>query len=132
MAALYPNLIMQHARQPRNRGRLTKPTKTFRGQNSFCGDALTITVRLDRRGRITAVAWQGSGCVLMQAAASVFSEMLRSKTLAEARRIKSSALLKKIPVQRSPIRVGCVLLPLYTVKEQPSKNSQSRLASANR
>ena len=118
MATLYPHPVMRHSRLPQNYGRLKRPSQTFQGQNYFCGDALEISVTLDRRQKITAIAWQGSGCALAQAAASIFSEMIKGKTLAQVRRMKSETLLKQLKLELSPVRRKCALLPLYTMKQE--------------
>ncbi|OGY50938.1 MAG: hypothetical protein A2951_01000 [Candidatus Buchananbacteria bacterium RIFCSPLOWO2_01_FULL_56_15] len=118
MATLYPHPVMRHCRAPQNYGRLKHPGQTFRGRNYFCGDALEISVKFDRRQKITAIAWQGSGCALTQAAASIFSEMIKGKTLDQVRRMKSETLIKQLKIELSPVRRKCALLPLYTMKQE--------------
>lgn len=116
MATLYPKVILQHCARPLNRGRLKKPAKKFTGQNYFCGDYLEFYIRLGVGKKITAVAWQGGGCAIMQASASIFSEMIKGKTLAQVQKMPSRSLLKRLNLTVSPIRLTCALLPLYTIK----------------
>ena len=118
MAKLYQKIILQHYRQPLNRGRLKNPRQTFRGSNYFCGDKLTVYVKLDKQKKIKQVAWQGGGCAISQAAASIFSEMIKGKSLTAVKKIKAEKILQKIKMPLSPTRAKCALLPLYTLKEQ--------------
>jgi len=116
MAQLYNTLIYRHATTPSNKGKLARPTKVFPGQNVSCGDEVTFHVRLNAKNIITAVRWSGTGCAVSQASASMLSEMIKGKTLKQARAMKTDTLLKKLAINLSPSRVKCAVLPLYTIK----------------
>jgi nitrogen fixation NifU-like protein len=116
MAELYNTLVYRHATTPSNKGKLASPTKTFPGQNVSCGDEVTFYVNLDTKGVITEVRWEGSGCAISQASASILSEMIKGKTLTEAQALPTDTLLEKLAVTLSPSRVKCAVLPLYTIK----------------
>lgn len=118
MASLYQEIIFKHYRHPLHKGKLKNPTRKFAGANPFCGDELNICVKLDSHRRVKKVAWEGKGCALSQAAASIFTDMMKGKTLSQIKKIKSSAFLKKLDIELSPARIKCVLLPLYTIKEE--------------
>jgi nitrogen fixation protein NifU and related proteins len=118
MAQLYHKIILQHYRQPLNFGRLQQPTKTLRGVNYYCGDELTFYVKLNQQGVITDIAWQGKGCAISQAAASIFSELVRDKNFSQVKKMSSQQLLKKLKLELSPTRIKCAVLPLYVLKEK--------------
>ena len=80
--------------------------------NPLCGDILRLTLRLDEWGVITEVGWDGEGCAISQASASMFGEELIGMTLAEARKIDKQVLLENIGLRLSINRVKCALLPL--------------------
>ena len=80
--------------------------------NPLCGDSLRLTLRLDQAGIITEVGWDGEGCAISQAAASMFGEQLLGMTLADARRTHKQQLLDNIGLSLSINRVKCALLPL--------------------
>lgn len=121
MAKLYEKIILQHYKQPLNRGKLAKPTRKFEGANYFCGDELAFYVKLDKQGKIIDVSWQGGGCAIAQASASIFSEMIKGKSLAQVKKMTKDDIFKKLKIKLSPIRAKCALLPLYIIKEEQDK-----------
>jgi len=120
MAALYSPIIFQHARAPQNRGQLKAATLILTGANHSCGDELTFYLKLDKNKVIKEVAWNGSGCAISQASASVFSELIIGKKLAAVQKFSGEVLIKKLKTKLSPSRLKCALLPLYTIKQSPS------------
>jgi nitrogen fixation NifU-like protein len=79
---------------------------------------LTIYCRLDKQGKIKEIGWEGSGCVISQAAMSMFSEMLIGKTLAQAKKIKPEKITAALGIKLSPTRLKCALLPLHTIRTE--------------
>lgn len=116
MASLYNSVVYQHYANPRNKGKLKNPSETFDGQNLSCGDQVTFYVKLNPAKKITAAMWEGSGCAISQASASLLSEMIIGKTLAQVKKMNASTLMKKLDTPLSPSRVKCATLPLYTIK----------------
>src|SRR5579871_846013 len=80
---LYQDIILDHGRHPRNFRKIERPTHTAQGHNPLCGDRVTVYVTLDGE-RIGDVAFEGRGCAISTAAASLMTEVLKGKTLAEA------------------------------------------------
>ncbi|MGH8225678.1 MAG: Fe-S cluster assembly sulfur transfer protein SufU [Gammaproteobacteria bacterium] len=83
LAALYRDLIIDHNKSPRNFRALEPPRVEAEGYNPLCGDRLTVYVHL-KDGRIAEAAFQGSGCAISVASASLMTESLRGKTPEEA------------------------------------------------
>ena len=81
---LYQDIILDHGRHPRNFRKIEEPTHSAQGHNPLCGDRVTVYVALDD-DRITDVSFQGRGCAISTAAASLMTEVLKGKTIAEAR-----------------------------------------------
>jgi len=81
---LYQDIILDHGRHPRNFRTIEHPTHLAQGHNPLCGDRVTVYMSLDG-DRIADVAFQGRGCAISTAAASLMTEVLRGKTVAEAR-----------------------------------------------
>lgn len=115
MEDMYREFILDHARNQRNWGLLQPNDFDHEESNPLCGDILRLTLRLDAAGRISEVGWEGEGCAISQASASMFGEELIGMTLAEARRIDKQALLDNIGLRLSINRVKCALLPLKTL-----------------
>ena len=81
---LYQDIILDHGRHPRNFRAIEHPTHFAQGHNPLCGDRVTVYLTLDG-DRITDVSFQGRGCAISTAAASLMTEVLKGKTVAEAR-----------------------------------------------
>ncbi len=83
---LYQEVILDHGRRPRNFHRIDGATAAVEGFNPLCGDHYTVYVKLDRdRGdRIEDLAFEGSGCAISKASASLMTSALKGKTVAEA------------------------------------------------
>lgn len=84
VAALYRDIIIDHNRSPRNFRELEPPRAEAEGFNPLCGDRLTVYLHCDGN-RIREVAFQGSGCAISVASASLMTEALKGKTIPQAR-----------------------------------------------
>ncbi len=131
---LYQEVILDHNRRPRNFGVLPDATRTADGHNPLCGDRLRLYVKLDG-DRIDDVKFEGSGCAISKASASLMTEAVRGKTVGEARAIfdqfhelvtggreadLDDEVLGKLAVlggvREFPVRVKCASLAWHTLK----------------
>jgi nitrogen fixation protein NifU and related proteins len=83
MRELYQEVILDHSRKPRNCTALEEPDRQADGFNPLCGDRVTVYIRLDG-DRIEELSFQGAGCAISTASASLMTEFLRGRTVAEA------------------------------------------------
>jgi len=83
---LYGEMILDHNRRPRNFGRLAGASHVAQGNNPLCGDRVTVYLRVED-GRIGEIAFEGAGCAISTASASMMTEALRGKSLAEAQQL---------------------------------------------
>ena len=115
---LYRDVILDHNRSPRNFGRLEPAAASAVGHNPLCGDALSLTLRLDG-DRLGEVRFNGQGCAISIASASMMSEAVTGKTLAEVDALyrEMHALLTE-PTYQSRAELG-KLLALGGVREFP-------------
>ena len=81
---LYQDIILDHGRHPRNFRALEHPTHLAKGHNPLCGDRVTVYLAIDG-DRIADVSFEGRGCAISTAAASLMTEVLKGKTIAEAK-----------------------------------------------
>jgi nitrogen fixation NifU-like protein len=81
---LYQDIILDHGRHPRNFRTIEHPTHFAQGYNPLCGDRVTVYLSLDG-DHIADVSFQGRGCAISTAAASLMTEVLKGKTIADAR-----------------------------------------------
>lgn len=84
---LYQEVILDHGKHPRNLRHPEGANRQARGYNPLCGDQVTIYLETDADGRILDVAFEGKGCAISIASASLMTEVLCGKTEAEARRL---------------------------------------------
>ncbi|MGD9935686.1 MAG: Fe-S cluster assembly sulfur transfer protein SufU [Dehalococcoidia bacterium] len=132
---LYREVILDHFRDPRNKGALDDPTGTFAGSNPICGDEVTIDLRVTD-GRITDIAFRGEGCSISQASASMLADQVVGMSVSDSRVLAGvvRAMLQtgEEPtrdvgdldalrgVAKFPVRVKCALLS-WNVLEQGLK-----------
>lgn len=84
---LYQEVILDHGRNPRNFRQPPEANCLAHGNNPMCGDMLTVYITLDPEGRIDDAAFEGKGCAISVASASMMTEILRGKTVEQARRV---------------------------------------------
>ena len=84
---LYQEVILDHSRHPRHYGALERATHKAEGYNPLCGDRVTVYLVLDGTGRVTDIKFEGKGCAISQASASLMTDLLAGKTPAEAERL---------------------------------------------
>lgn len=125
---LYQEVIIDHGRHPRNFRELEGATGTAEGFNPLCGDELTLYVKLVD-GRIVDIAFQGAGCAISQASASLMTTALKGKSQDEALALfgRVHALLTEGPGQVPPAELG-KLAVLSGVWEFPTRVKCATLA----
>jgi len=89
---LYQEVILDHSRHPRHFGALDNATHRADGHNPLCGDRVTVMLALDEAGRVADIRFQGKGCAISQASASMMTEMLAGRTVAEAEKLMEGFL----------------------------------------
>jgi len=111
MDNLYRDFILEHYRNPHNKGTLDPHDLHFADSNPTCGDEMSMTLRLDEgRSAIADVAFDGRGCAISQASASILTDGLRGQTLDEVRGLNPKDLLDELGVPIGPARLKCALL----------------------
>ncbi len=116
MDDFYRELIIDHGQNMRNRGILQPADIDYQDDNPLCGDRLRLTVQLDEAGRVKAVGWDGEGCIISQASASMLGEEMIGKTLEELRAISKEDILEMLGIPLTPVRLKCALLSLKVLK----------------
>jgi nitrogen fixation protein NifU and related proteins len=118
---LYKEVIVDHNRSPRNFRKIPGATHMQEGFNPLCGDKLTVYLKLDG-DRISDVSFEGSGCAISVASASLMSERLKGKTVDEAEQLfdRMHALLTREDADDNTESLG-KLAALSGVREYPSR-----------
>jgi nitrogen fixation NifU-like protein len=111
MDNLYRDFILEHYRNPHNKGVLDPHDLHFADSNPTCGDEMSMTLLLDEsKQHIVDVAFDGRGCAISQASASILTDGLRGKSLEEIRALDPKELLDELGVPIGPARLKCALL----------------------
>ena len=113
---LYQEQILDHYKHPKNKGPLPGATFSARDTNPLCGDEVSFHLKVDRSERVSEVRFEGRGCAISQASASMLTTMLKGLPLSEAEALGDDALVKKLGISLSAVRLKCALLPLHVMR----------------
>lgn len=148
---LYQELILDHGKSPHNKHALAGHTHAALGHNPMCGDKFNVYVRLDAHHKIEDAAFEGQGCAISTASASMMTDMIKGKTAEEAQKLFDyfhalctsenppapqdidaddlDRLNALSGVRQFPIRVKCATLAWHTL--QAALKSQDNASSEN-
>ena len=131
---LYQEIILDHAKHPRHAGALSNATATAEGYNPLCGDQIKVYARV-KNGKIEDLTFEGKGCAISQASASLMAEMAQGRSVADVERLMEEFLhlvkgeqangmdaddrdrLEALSgVREFPMRVKCATLGWHTMK----------------
>ncbi|HEX6511980.1 MAG TPA: SUF system NifU family Fe-S cluster assembly protein [Chloroflexota bacterium] len=129
---LYREIILDHYKQPRNRGELDPRSARVEGNNPLCGDEIQVDVRLND-GELNDIAFEGRGCSISQASASMMTQAVKDKPLPDVQHLiedfkgmmhgqevdleELGDLEALEGVQKFPVRIKCALLAWTTLEE---------------
>jgi nitrogen fixation NifU-like protein len=114
---LYQENILDHYENPYKRGTMVHPSLEFRDLNPLCGDEVCIQARLDERDCLAEVCFDGKGCVISLAAASMLMEEIEGKPLEAVKQLDRQAMLDLLGIPLTAMRVKCAMLPLRTLEK---------------
>jgi nitrogen fixation NifU-like protein len=130
---LYQATILDHYKKPRNLGRPAASDRHARGDNPLCGDRVTVHLRVDADGFVRDVGFEGTGCAISTASASIMTELVKNRPAAEAARLferfhgavtgegpadpeRLGKLAVFAGVREFPLRVKCATLAWHTLR----------------
>ena len=148
LSDLYQEVILDHNKRPRNFGKITGASHSAHGKNPLCGDDYFLYLTVDGSGKIQKVGFEGSGCAISKASASMLTTLVQGKTGKEAETLKDSFIhlltdntLSKETVssvgnlkifegvRQFPVRVKCAALIWRTLEEALKDSSQKKEVS---
>ena len=115
MDDLYRELILDHYQHPHNHGEIPGADISYEDSNPLCGDKIRIDIKL-KNNIVEDVKFNGKGCAISQASASMLTDELLGKSLDEIKAMDKQFILDMLGIPLGPTRVKCALLPLKVIK----------------
>ncbi|HET6800779.1 MAG TPA: SUF system NifU family Fe-S cluster assembly protein [Nitrososphaeraceae archaeon] len=113
---IYREIILDHYRNPRNKGKLPHADVSTHDSNPLCGDEIDIHLKVEQ-GKIKDIKFEGRGCAISQASASMLTEMVLDKPLTAVKDLAKDDILENIGLMNlGPARIKCALLSLKVLK----------------
>ncbi len=116
MSSIYSEIILDYYRHPRNKGTLPHAQIQAKDSNPLCGDVIEMQLEVDDKNTVKDVKFNGQGCAISQASASMLTELVQGKNIDEARKISKEDILSLIGGQLTAVRLKCALLSLKVLK----------------
>ena len=115
--ALYHELILDLNRHPLNKKELKKFDWRSRAHNPLCGDTVEISIKFNKN-KISEIAWQGEGCAISTASASLITDYLKNKNKSEIKKLNQTKVLELLGLSEiNPTRMRCALLSLTALQQ---------------
>ena len=143
---LYQEIILDHGKNPRNLGKFDNYNKDAKGNNPLCGDNVHVYLRLNENKKVEDIAFEGHGCAISMASASIMTDMVRGKEEKEVNEIitdflgmikekdsletnilkddEKTKLMSLSGVKQYPMRVKCATLSWHTLTSALDNSDQ--------
>jgi len=108
---IYQDIILDHYHHPHNFGNLNKFSKSIQVSNPLCGDKIGMTVNFEKN-EIKEIKFQGEGCVISTASASMLTDYAKNKSKHELKKLDSKFIIKMLGIDLGLNRIKCAVLPL--------------------
>jgi nitrogen fixation protein NifU and related proteins len=122
MDPLYREIILEHWQNPQNAGVIKNTDFDVMEVNPLCGDKIRLTGKLEN-GKLTEIAFEGVGCAISQASASLFTEDVKGESLVLLKDKREKDVLDLLGIELTPARTKCALLVLKTLQNGVRKLS---------
>jgi nitrogen fixation protein NifU and related proteins len=113
---IYKEIILDYYKNPRNRGSIESPDAKSKDSNPLCGDVIEMQLKFSD-GKVSDIKFNGDGCAISQASASMLTELVMGKSIEDVRKIDKTILLDNLGSPNlGAVRIKCALLPLKVMK----------------
>ena len=114
---IYREHVLDHYEDPYHRGHAPQTTHQHQLKNPLCGDKIEMTLALDSGGQIREIYFDGEGCCISQASASMLTEQLDGKTIDDVKKFSATDMLELFGARLTPSRQKCCLLAWQTLQQ---------------
>ena len=108
---IYQDIILDHYHHPHNLGKIDRPDGSISVNNPLCGDKIEMTINF-QNNKVKDIKFQGEGCVISTASASLLTDFVKNKTKQELKKLDSKFIIKMLGIDLGMNRIKCALLPL--------------------
>jgi nitrogen fixation NifU-like protein len=141
---LYQEIILDHGKNPRNKGKCSQFNRDAKGHNPLCGDKVHIYLKIDKDKKVEDVSFEGEGCAISLASASILTEIIKNKEFNLAKKIiedflnmiknevkisinsltqdQKTTIMSLSGVKQFPMRVKCATMVWHTLTAALEKN----------
>ncbi|MBI2141199.1 SUF system NifU family Fe-S cluster assembly protein [Candidatus Woesearchaeota archaeon] len=113
---LYREELMDHYQNPRNFGNMADADVSYHDYNPVCGDEVTVQLKMEN-GTVKEAMFNGKGCAISQAAASMLTEQIHGKSVKAVVAMTQNDMLEITKINPGPVRIKCALLALRAVQK---------------
>ena len=121
MKEIYVDYIIEHSKHPRNFGEIENPDFSATDGNPYCGDIVKIDIKVEDEV-IKDIKFNGSGCAISQAAASILTELVKGKSIEYAKKLTKDDMLEALGIPIGPQRMKCAMLAYVVLKKALGEN----------
>jgi len=114
---IYKENILEHYRDPHNKGEIDDFDLEGNGKNISCGDTVRLLIKFDKDDKVSDVGFSGDGCAISQAATSMLTDRIKEKTRGELKVISPGDIYDMLGIKISPGRTKCALLSYEALNE---------------
>jgi len=113
---IYQDIILDHYHRPHNQGKINKPDQSVTVNNPLCGDKMMMMVNFEKN-EIKKIKFQGKGCVISNASASMLTDYVKGKSKQELKKLDSKFIIKMLGIDLGINRIKCAVLPLEALQK---------------
>ena len=114
---MYRTQILEHSKEPHNKGSLKNPDVKYKEKNPLCGDEIQIELNIDEKGNIKNIKFNGHGCAISQASASLLTDEVKGIHIDDIMELKRQEMLDILGIELAFMRVKCAMLALHVTQK---------------
>ena len=116
MPSIYQENVLDHYKYPVNFKKIENADLEYGDKNPVCGDDITLYIKIDENEKVVEVGFQGTGCAIATASASMLTELIEDMTLEEMKKLTNDDIREMLGIPLTPVRLKCAILPLKVLE----------------
>ncbi|HVA83162.1 MAG TPA: SUF system NifU family Fe-S cluster assembly protein [Candidatus Aquilonibacter sp.] len=112
---IYAERLIQYYEHPHNKGKIEDASVHMHEENVSCGDTITVYLKMND-GKVEDIKFEGDGCAISMASASMITDFIKGKSLAEIEKMNVATVMEVIGIDPGPARLHCATLSMRAIK----------------